>query len=394
MLGLATPAAPASGNATGQINQPHDPTVDPSQQAADNAAAPLIHFSRGSIEHTEPMSFGQAVVMTNAPQQLGPFDVPAFGYFRNLMLQVSATGGVGGGANVAAAADAPWNALQSVSIEDVNGTPIVGPFSGYDLYLANKWGGYFFNPDPAAWPSFSNVVTGAGASGNFTFSLCIPAELIPREALGALANQSTAQQFKVRLTLNASGSIYATAPATTLPSVTVKGVLYAWAQPANTDSYGNAQAQTPPALGTTAYWSKTSPAFIAGANMYKLPRVGNAIRNLIFVARDGAGVRQEAFLPDPFNLNLDGRVVDNLPKAQLKDRMARRFGIPAASVDNGVVVVDFCHDFDGHPGSGELRDLWLHTLQSSRLEVGGTWGGAGNVDIITNDVVAPAGVVL
>ena len=52
---------------------------------------------------------------------------------------------------------------------------------------------------------------------------------------------------------------------------------------------------------------------------------------------------------------------------------------------------EFCHEFDGHVGN-ELRDGWLPTVQSTRLEIVGSFANAGALDIITNDV-APAGEV-
>ena len=67
--------------------------------------------------------------------------------------------------------------------------------------------------------------------------------------------------------------------------------------------------------------------------------------------------------------------------------MQEEYGIP---IIDGVFVYDFTHDDDGHPGN-EDRNLWLPTVQATRLEVQGSFGtNATNLEIITNDV-APVG---
>jgi hypothetical protein len=53
--------------------------------------------------------------------------------------------------------------------------------------------------------------------------------------------------------------------------------------------------------------------------------------------------------------------------------------------DTGVIAYPFTHDFDGHPGN-EMKDLWMPSMQSSRLEIRGTFGEAGTLSVLTNDI--------
>ncbi len=107
-----------------------------------SASAPMatVPFIRASAEHREPTGIDVSRLLTAADQELGVFDVPAYGYVRSIVLLVEATGGVG--TAVTAAEDGPWNILKNLALTEPNGAVIAQFNSGYDLYLANKWGGY------------------------------------------------------------------------------------------------------------------------------------------------------------------------------------------------------------------------------------------------------------
>lgn len=364
------------------------------------AAAPpqLVPFSRAAKEHIEPF-VDTSVQITASTQVLGPFDVPAYGYIRHIVLLLEATGGVSG-VNTAAQEDAPFIALADMQLADVNGAPIFGPVSGYDLYLVNKYGGYEFSNDPRQMFSFVNTVTGANASGNFTFACQIPIEICMRDTVGALANQNASSTYKLKLTLNSSTGIYSTAPNTTLPTVRIRAFLKAWTQPPATDLRGRGQATTPPAHGTSQYWSKFTPTPASGNNTIRWTRVGNYIRMVIFTNRRSGSTRAngESDFPDPAQIFWDTRLLHNYTKKVWRDELARRYGYVAAietaaggGLDNGVFPYEWCHEMTGRVGN-ELRDGWLPTVQSTRLEIQGSWGSASSMDVLTNDV-APAGEV-
>lgn len=345
-------------------------------------AAPqlLVPFVRAAHEHVEP-AFDVSFTPTAASAALGPFDVPAYGYLRAIWLLFTTSGGTAGAG--ALNADAPWNVLSEVALLDINGAPIYGPTTGYELMLANMFGGYAWASDPFATPdaNTTGVVT-------FTFALRIPVEIDAWDAYGALANQNAAASYKVRLTGGTLAEIYSVAP-TTAPAVRIRGYLEAWSQPSATDLLGNPQEQLPPGHGTTQFWSKFVKVNAAGQNTIVMPRVGNLIRTIIMIQRNNSGVRTTADFPDPIEIRWDARQLLNEPRTYRRSITYERYGVLAANTPAGVFVYDLSHDQDGHAGN-ENRHLWLPTVQATRLELVGSFANAGTTTILTNDV-APAG---
>lgn len=375
----------------------------PRQRAASNgqqaAAAPITPFIRASAEHREPVGLDITRQLTGTDQDLSVFDIPAYGFVRSIILLVQATGGAGTG--VTAAEDSPFNVIKNIAITEPNGAQIVQFSSGYSLYLANKFGGYraAAGSDPKASPSYSAP---AATGGNFSFLVRIPIELNLRDGLGSLPNQNAAATFKLRLGLAAASQVYGVAPAT-LPSVRIRAYLEAWDQPEQASQTGGINATTPPAMNTTQYWSEQILNPGAGQQTLRLTRVGNYLRNLIFVVRRNGGTRLQgdADFPDPLTIQLDTRPLDIVERNQWKHQMYERSGHGAAGLpaegprglDNGVFVYDFMHEFDGMYGR-ENRDLWLGTLPSTRLELQGTFANADTVSVLTNDVAVAGPVFL
>jgi hypothetical protein len=366
-------------------------TVAPPAQTAPKAAQPqiVVPFVRAAQEHTESfLDVSQVIGTSNVP--LAPVDIPAYGFIRGIFLEVTATGG--SGTVAVAKGDAPFSAITDISIMDVNGAPIVGPLDGYDLYLTNKFGGYRRSTiNPKRHPDFKGVQT----DGTFSFLLYVPIEVSGRDGLGSLANLNAASSYKLRATVAAKGATYSTDP-TTLPTVRVRAWLDAWTQPADHDLRGAMQATTPPAHGTTSFWSKNVVNVNTGQQTIKLQRVGNLIRDLIFIYRDASGVRNKANFPAPFQLYWDTRLLKEYQQIVWRGQMSQRFNLAgtdeaADGLDTGVYVEDYIHEFDGLAGA-ELRDGWLPTTQSTRLEVFGNFGAPGTLTILTNDV-SPAGEV-
>lgn len=365
----------------------------PVQGAAGQTPQLLVPFVRAAQEHIEPfLDVVQALGASSVP--IGPIDVPAYGFARGIFIEVTASGGSGTAA-VAAAQDAPHSVLDEATILDVNGSPIYGPLSGLDTYAINKYGG-FGSGDPKQGPDFAGVAAGANGSGNFSVVYWLPLEVSGRDGLGALANMNGASTYKLRLAVAPAARIYTTSP-TVLPSCRIRAWLSAWTQPPAVDMRGNANATTPPGHGTTAYWSKqTFNSSAAAYQSFKQNRVGNYLRDLIFIWRDNTGARSSASFPGPLEVYYDSRLLKSYQQNVWRYIMAARTGYRNAidtpgGLDTGIFVEDYCHEFDGRLGY-ELRDGWLPTGQSTRLEFNGTFGAAGTLTVLTNDV-SPVGDV-
>lgn len=369
------------------------------EEAPANASVGLVPFIRASDENLQPGNLDKttAVLSANAID-LGITDVPAYGFLRWLYILVQATGGTG----VAAIAheDAPYNVLQNITLAEPNGATIVQLDSGYDLYLANKVGGYLpaIAADPKSSPNFSDIA-GSGP-GNFTFMLRIPVEVSGRDGLGALPNQDSAGQFKLRATVAPDTVVYTTPP-TTRPVLRVRAWMAAWDQPA-ASSAGMNNEVTPRAVGTTSFWVKQSGITVnSGQNTIELKRKGNFLRQIIFVLRAGGPATRAAaeanwptetrFLRDAFPARY---YLNEIWKEQMFERTGYSgTGNAARQLPNGVRFHDYMHEFDGELGR-ENRDLWQPSRGSTRLELQGSWGGASVMDIIYNDVAISENVFL
>jgi hypothetical protein len=320
----------------------------------------------------------QSRTLGAAGQQVGVFELPASGFLRRVSLLVTATGGAGGGAVVAA--DGPWSVIDQIELTDPSGRPIFGPVSGYELFLANFTGGYTNQLDPATWAPFS----APDANGNFSFMLNIPVEASPRDGYASLANQDSSAAYRVRISMANTAAVFSTPPGT-LPSVRFQGWVDLWTQPTAMNLAGQPQQQQPPGAGTVQFWTREVNAIVAGRNTTRIKRVGNLFRNMVLITRDAGGVRVASnTLPDPIrvvwdNLTLtdEGRQI----RLQKQESFLDGFTVPA-----GVYVYSFCDDLDGQSGH-ELRNALLPTTVATRLEIDGTWAVAGSLTVLINDIL-------
>lgn len=370
----------------------------PGPNGAAKVAQMLAPFTRAAHEHVEPF-LDNTIQLDGSVHQYGPTSLPAYGFARSILVLVTASGGADSGETVAVKADAPWNVINQIQLTDVNGAPMFGPTGGYNWMLSNLFGGYVFNQLPTNSPLYTAPVVGSDASGNFQFLLRIPIEICARDGLGSLPNQNAASTYKVSYTQAASTDVYSTAP-DTLPTIRVRMWLEAWTQPNAVDELGGPQATVPPAMGTTQFWTESvMPSVGSGFQTVQLPRVGNLIRNLVFVTRgsdDGART-DELTAGTSLQIQWDGRILINEIPELRKNYMSERFGFDTGSstyVDlTGVYVYDFTHDLAGK-GGDELRDLYIPTTQATRLELVGTFAEATNLSIFTNDVAPTAEIAV
>lgn len=374
----------------------------------DQKVMPTVPFIRASAKHREPTGNDVSRVLTTSDQDLGVMDIPAYGYVRYLTILVTASGGTGGAPAVTLTEDGILAALKNIYLTEPNGAVIAQFDTAYELYLANKWGGYnhVVGSDPKSSPVYANA--GSTFAG-FSYLLRIPVELNGRDGLGSLPNQNAAATFKLRMTLAKVADIATGTLPTTLPTVRVRVGLEAWDQP-EISAQGQSNQITPPAMNTTQFWSSQSYNVNAGNNTIRLTRVGNYIRNLIFILEDtttplrsdGEAIWAAA---DPVYFYLDTRPLDIIEPNSWNETMFNRSGYggalgttdpaldSAGGLDNGVRVYDFMHEFDGTYGH-ENRDLWLPTLGSTRLELQFQASAAGTLKVLTNDVAIAGNVFI
>lgn len=385
---------PTSATTSGGTAQSRRPSGTQTQ-----AVAAVVPFIRASAEHREPAGIDVSRLLTTSDQDLGVFDIPAYGYVRSLVLLVTAAGGTGGSPAVTATEDAPWTTLKNIALTEPNGATLSQFDTGYGLYLANKWGGYrdCAGADPKSSPQYAAI---GGTFTGYSYMLRIPVELNLRDGLGSLPNQNAAATFKLRMTLSAVAGIVSGTLPTTLPTVRVRAYLEAWDQP-EVQTAGASNQLTPPAMNTTQFWSYQTYTVNAGMNTIRMTRVGNYLRNLAMVWRRAGTSRAngetDAMAADPTTLYLDTRPLDIIEPNNWRFQMYERTGFGGVigggttaaetpqSLDNGVRVYDFMHEFDGTLGR-ENRDLWLPTLGSTRLEWQFTAANAGTLTVYTNDV--------
>ena len=372
----------------------------PAKKGSAPAASPqlLIPFIRGAVDHSEPF-YDTTFTLSASQQNLGPIDVASYGFARAIFCAVNIVS-TGNSASVAVQEDAPWVVFAELAVQDVNGAPIFGPHTGYEVYLHHKYGGFRNQCDPKLLPNYSAIVTGTGATGGSgTFLFRINLERSGRDGLGALANMNASQSYKVRGTINSLANIYSTSP-TAAPTARVRFWLEAYSQPNAVDAAGRPQATVPPANQTTGFSSRIQPATVSGANTIKHTRVGNYVRNLIYINRRAGTSRANGetdLASAAIQWYVDSRLLTNMGIEMIRTRMAENFNLTSATFegvngpDNGVFVLPFMTELDGRAGY-EMRDMWLPTTQATRLELAVTLGNSGVLTVMTDDV-APRGNV-
>ena len=346
-------------------------------EAATKGTAPanVNPFTKASKRKTETFLDVSSTLDASA-KTLNQIDVPATGWLRHLWLTVEVGAGTGASGLTA---DAPSSVIESITFRDVNGMPL-HVLSGYDLLLANLFGAYTQNADPRKLPGY--VATAAGIK----FMIRVPIEIIGRGALGCLANSNSGMTYKLSITLAPKAAVYV--GASNSPTVRIRGVVESWSSPAATDVRGTPNATRPPAVGVTQNWSEHVKGITVGQNTIRLPRVGNAIRNLVLVSRDVAGVRVDNF-PDELAIFFDGNQWHKAPVDYFRARAHELYGYAAADIPAGVLVIPFTDDFDGTPGE-EVGDFWVQTSGATRFEIQGVFPAAGALMVLTNDVLAVA----
>lgn len=338
-----------------------------------------------------------------------PWSLQATGWLAELIFFVSYTGTHASAPTFAA--DGPWNIFSNVELDDVNNEAIFGPFSGYIWFLINKYGGYMFYDDPSTSPGYNFSL---GTTTTFSFVLRLPLEIVNRDPLGPLASVNNTAALTLKLTQNTtattSGPFASNFPTAT--SLRVQGTQRFYWEPKKTDKQGRPIQGSPPASGTTQYWTQGSvPIAAAGTiNQQLITGLGYPWRQYLFVNYDNSSPPARAGgdtnWPDPiigikFEANM---LLTQYQKILWIQEMAQSYGYPSPATntragagagvvpgrESGVFSLNWNRDFFLRRVGGETRRSYLVTSPGSNFIFNGAMGGAGNLYSIVN-YVAPGG---
>jgi hypothetical protein len=354
----------------------------PAQQGTGASPAPAsvqaVPFNQASHHGCEQgPSF--SVTPSAAQQTFGPFPLPATGYLRRVLLEVTtSTAGTGG----TAGGDYPFNIFALLRLTDTNGAPIF-ELSGYNTLLADVYGSYAGCPDPKTDPDYAATTTSP------SIEPFIPLE-IDFTGLGSPANLSASSAYRLTCVVDTLANIFATSPSP-VPVLTVTAWCEYWTLPNPTDMQGRPQAVAPPFAGTIQLWSQQPNVSVnAGANRIALNRMGNLLRTVLAVFR-AAGVRSDAVVGDPLTLRWDDLNLDVVDRKTIRKRM-REYSNDLTARDVGVYWFGmYNYGLDALSG-GPAVASWLPTVTATRYEVSTPAGGGagGTLDFVINDVSVAA----
>jgi len=358
-------------------------------------SAGQIPFIVGSNLYREA-PFVTETMQLGASSQEFVNNVTPGGFLRGLTMQVTSTGGVLGSGTLAQ--DAPYSILQSCSLEDISGGPILYPMGGFQYAMMQKylrpWDG-----DPSKRPGFSATI-------NPAFTIRFFAEI--KDTLAVLANTDARAQYRFRFTLAAANQPgpygLSNVAVTTNPTVTVKLSIQSWAQPDLQDLLGNPVQQIPDGLVCSRFVMHEQPPITSANNVVRQTLTGNELRGLILIVRNGDTNHTRIDLTDPnagpIDFRLDARRLWKMTPSQLIEEMDAFYpplGNGTWTREVGVFVIP---RFSGAPSAGSDTDgqgeYWLQTVEQTLLQL--EFGGAdvttspGTFEIIY-DALAIAGTL-
>jgi len=380
------------------------PAVQTAPPANKNAPPPRPYPFPVGVYESGVQDYDQSVAMAATPTQLPLWNISPTGWLRGLWFDFAMTT-AGNAATVVFNPDpiaGGFSGVQKVILYDLGGETVL-TLAGYEWLVMNKFGGYFEVGDPRADITFSQTAgVGAGLGGSFHFLFYLPLEVVARDGLGVVQNESK-PGWKIELWMDSTAQTYSTAP-TNPGTLRVRGFADSYTEPAAAAPNGRPFAQTPPLPGSLQYWKSENQSEPAGNAKYDLTNgVGFPIRNIIYYVRDaGNSTRATADpnWPDPATLLLGNINYFTRSKNLWLGKMSRAFALsqigataPAADTaqgkENGVFPVWFTQDMSSHPGD-ELRFKYLDTQVNSLIRLQGTFGGATTFFALVNWLATPS----
>ena len=380
-----------------------------SQAASPGSASPTnqgpqqIPFVRASRRASQQdFSFSALLTAGNSPQ-IGPMDIQTNGFLRSLEIFVQATT-AGNAAATAFQQDAPFVALTNMTLQDPSSEYIVNPYTGYELYLAEKYFGFQGEApfvDPRNDPNFLATTGAGGTGGSFAFALRIPLEDRMRDAFCAVPNSAANKNYRLQGNLNTSGNIYSTAP-TTLPTVNVNATNFYWTEPPASIG-GVPTVAAPNGNGSVAYLDRETFTSLNSASTPTLifKNVGRVYKSAIFILRNGTPAREDTDWPDPMAIWVNGYPLYWKPKHTWWSEMSDNFGLSGSTrdvangLDTGVYV---WYDLASQPGKATNwtdANQYLATVASTKIQLVGQFGGgASSLTVLQRTIKPSSGAAL
>jgi hypothetical protein len=335
--------------------------------------------------------YDNTTTMLATPVKLPTYSLDTDGFTSQLYVIMQCTT-TANAATVTYDEDAPFSAILSIQFSDTNNKPILGPVTGHDLYLINKYGGYGHNDDAKNSPNYFATAGAASNGGSFKFVLRIPIEIVHRDGFGSLLNKSASAVYKLDITMAGGADVYGTNP-TTFGSVRTRIQQFGWMDSDQQDVYKNPADPNPPALNSIQYWDKQTLVVGTGSMNQQLNTFSGLVRNLIFELRTSTGTRTDNDLPDPFELHYDKTVPVSRLNDSWREQMSIDYGYSnftesttnVNSQDRGVRALTFCKDYGLKPGA-ESRFGYLPVTSATSLVMRGTIGSTDSANAHTYNV--------
>lgn len=369
-----------------------------------NVAPPRPYPFPVGVYESGTQDYDFSVTQVATPVQMPLWNISPTGWLRGLWFDFSLAT-TGNAATVVFNPDPSaggFSGVQKVILYDLGGEVVLA-LAGYEWLVMNKFGGYFEVGDPRADITFSQTAgVGAGLGGSAHYILYLPFEVVARDGLGVVQNESK-PGWKVELWLDSSAQTYTTPP-TTLGSMRVRGFPDSYTEPAAAAPNGRPFAQTPPLPGSLQYWKSENNVLPSGAAKFDLSNgIGFPLRNVIYYARDaGNSTRATADgnWPDPATLLLGNINYFTRSKNLWLSKMSKAFALsqlgassPAADTaqgrENAVFPVWLTQDMSGHPGD-ELRFKYIDTQVNSLVRLTGSFGASTTLFAMTNWLATPS----
>jgi hypothetical protein len=347
----------------------------------------IVPFNQASHVVIEEGPSWTGITLSAESQTLEQKNIPANGFLKNIWVEVN-TETAGNETAGAAYENFPFNILSKLELQDQGGHLISG-LTGYNWYLADKYGGYWGTTDLREVAMYSATLKSPA------FTVVIPLEAIPN-GFGALTNMTEATKYQLQPTIAAEAKIYKT-KMTTNPKLSVKTWIELWTLPEAQTlpepgfPQGHEQEQRPPLEGTIQFWTEQSAIKMnTGWGQLILTRMGQMIRTHIFVTYTNAAepVRSEAIMPSLTQVNWSRVKFKTLGRTMWRTYAKAFLNSQAQAVETGVWPLIYSQGNSNAAGGKDLTSL-IPTVNATRFELEGEWT-EGLVTIITNDLAIAA----